>query len=262
MRLTIITILAALVTLGLPPRTSVSEELTKLDEGFDHSNFHKILRQTVRDQRVDYLAIRRDHRLLLKCYLDRLATFDPAPLQRQQKLALYINLYNATVIDAVIERYRDGYRVSEKDFAVFKKSLVRVAGQTMSLNDLEHKLIRPQFKDPRVHAALVCAAGSCPALLPRAYHARDLDEVLEMNVRCFIVDPCRNQVDHKKKQLRLSKIFQWYADDFGGKKAIAEYVNRYHPDEVGDYAVSFIEYSWDLNIVPQQQDASRTGNHE
>ena len=90
-------------------------------------------------------------------------------------------------------------------------------GDNISLNHLEHEIIRKQFKDPRIHVALVCAAKSCPPLLNRAYRADDLDKVLDENMKRFVTDASRNQIDDEKRELRLSKIFEWYPADFGGK---------------------------------------------
>jgi hypothetical protein len=222
-------------------------------ETFDQVTFDRMLRENVRDEQVDYLTIRKNDLIALDAYLASFASFDPQKLPRDEQLALYVNLYNATVIRAVITNFSDGYTVSAVDSAVFKQPLVRVDGKTMSLNDLENKVIRPTFKDPRVHAALVCAARSCPPLLPRAYPGGDLDEVLEANMRRFVTDATRNRVDHKRRTLHLSRIFDWYADDFGGRDNLAQYVDRYHPDDVAGYKVEFIDYSWELNLAPPRQ---------
>jgi len=240
-RLFLITAIAAIVA-----RPTIAQPHSQ-PAPFDHSPFDRILKKHVHDERVDYRAIRRDHRGELVAYLGTLAQLDPGPLARDEQLALYINLYNATMILAVIDRYRPGYTPSEKNFSVFGEPLVRVGGRVVSLNDLEHKIIRPTFKDPRIHAALVCAARSCPPLLPRAYRGDDLDGVLDANMRRFVTDHSRNQVDRRGKKLRLSPIFQWYADDFGGEANLAAYVDRYHPDEVSGFSVSFLDYSWELN---------------
>ena len=220
-----------------------------MDAEFDHSVFDHILKRHVRNERVDYLAIREHDRDHLAQYLGRIAQFSPDTLGRQAQLALYINLYNATMIQAVIERYHPGYSPSKKNFSVFDAPLVRVNGQTMSLNDLEHKVIRPTFQDPRIHAALVCAALSCPPLLNRAYHSGDLEETLEANMRRFVNDTSRNRVDPAGNRLILSSIFQWYADDFGGQEKLADYVARYHAQSTRGFEVSFSNYSWALNIT-------------
>lgn len=215
----------------------------------DHSLFDEILRQTVRDRLVDYPAIRREHREALASYITSLERTDAGALSEREALAFYINLYNAVMIRAVVERFEPGYSVAEDDWAVFDEPLIRLGGRALSLNGLENDVLRARFHEPRVHVALVCAARSCPPLLPRAYRADDLDEVLESNMRAFVTDPERNHIDVTGRRLELSRIFDWYAEDFGGRANLAGYVNRYTEADVADFEVSFLEYSWELNLL-------------
>jgi len=215
--------------------------------GVDHSAFDAILKATVRDERVDYNAIKTNHLPALNAYLQTLASTDVAATPRDEQLALYINLYNATMIREVIARYAPGWTPAAQDFKVFKDPTVKLKTGTISLNDLENKVIRPTFKDPRIHVALVCAARSCPPLLPRAYTAETLNATLEENMTRFVNDSYRNPIDARSKQLRLSKIFEWYADDFGGKNNISAYVDKSHPANTAGWKISFVDYVWDLN---------------
>jgi hypothetical protein len=218
----------------------------------DRDAFDAILRQRVSgDGLVDYAAIRDHDAAKLTAYLDELAGVDVGRLAHDAKLAHYLNLYNATMIKAVIDRLRDGYSPAENDFAVFKEPLVRLAGgKAVSLNHLEHEIIRKQFNEPRIHVALVCAAKSCPPLLNRAYRADDLDKVLEQNMKRFVTNAARNQIDDAKRELRLSKIFEWYAEDFGGNDAVRAYITKYAGKDVAGYRVSYLEYDWQLNGRP------------
>jgi hypothetical protein len=219
--------------------------------GVNHAALDEILSQTVTDEGlVDYRKIANESWGDLLAYLDMLAnTRDADALPRDDRLAFYINLYNATMIKAVIERDRENWSPAADDFAVFKAPLVNLPDRrTVSLNELEHEIIRPNFKDPRVHVALVCAARSCPPLLGRAYRGEDLDAVLDQNMRRFVNDPSRNVIDRTNRKLILSKVFEWYADDFGGKDAIAGYVSKYvEGGSVEGFAVSFMGYDWSLN---------------
>ncbi len=213
-----------------------------------HAGFDSLLRQTVRDQRVDYTAIARDHAPALHGYLDELAQVDVAALPRDAQLAYYLNLYNASMIQAVLDRRKPGWSPAADDFAVFKAKLVRLRGRTITLNELENDIIRPTFKDPRIHAALVCGARSCPPLLARAYRAEDLDAVLTANVQQWIAnDPQRNRIDHAARRLRLSQIFNWFAVDFGGAAALPAYVGKYLQRDVSGYKVEYLDYDWTLN---------------
>lgn len=212
-----------------------------------HVPWEKVLEAVVRDGRVDYDAVRREHLPAIRAYLDELADKKVEQFPREHQLALYLNLYNATIVKAVAERYHKGYSPVERDYALFKEPIVRLRSGVITLDDLENNVIRPTFKDARVHVALNCAAVSCPPLLPRAYRADDLDATLEANMKRFVNDSSRNQVDDAKRQLRLSRIFEWYADDFGGKEKVAGYVSKYLGRDVSGYAVSFLEYDWTLN---------------
>ena len=216
----------------------------------DHARLDAILAAVVRDESVDYDLLSRQ-RLELFNYLAAMAHVDPAQLAPDDRLAYYINLYNAWVLFEVVQR-RDknpAWRADADDFAVFKEPVVTIGERKLSLNDLEHTIIRPEFKDPRVHAALVCAARSCPPLLARAYGGRDVQATLTRNMRRFLLDRTRNPIDDANKLLRLSKIFEWYADDFGGRDKLAGYVGYVLGKNFDGYAVSFVEYSWELNDV-------------
>lgn len=214
----------------------------------DHAPFDAILKDVVQDERVDYAKVKANHTEALGQYLDALAAVDATALSREEQLAFYINLYNATMMKAVVDRGGPAFKPPEGDFAVFKDKLVRTRDGTFSLNELENDIIRKRFDDARIHAALNCAAVSCPPILPRAYLAADLNATLDENVRRWLNDPNRNVIDRTARKLRLSKIFDWYAPDFGGKENAAAWV----AEKLGDpalaaYAVEHLEYDWTLN---------------
>ncbi|MEQ8766363.1 MAG: DUF547 domain-containing protein [Planctomycetota bacterium] len=219
----------------------------------DHSEWDAILREVVRDERVDYLAVRTAHWKALESYLDRMAKIDVSDLDEKERLAFYINLYNATMVHTIAKRWEPGYSVSEKDFGVFKEPLVRLKTGKITLDHLEHEILRPKFQDARIHVAIVCGARSCPPLIPRAYSPVDLSEVLEANFRRFLHDSFRNEVDEKKGVLRLSKIFEWFADDFGGAEELPHYLAHYHPGITDEQKITFKEYDWSLNIAEPKE---------
>src|SRR5690554_486827 len=216
-------------------------------QAVDHSEWSGILERHVHDDGVDYRAIGKQDAAALDAYLDRVARIDPAALERDERLALYLNLYNATMIDAVLDRYTDGYSVSNDNFAIFDLPLVRVGGRTITLHHLENEIIRPEFKDPRIHAALVCAARSCPPLRREAYTGQKLDQQLDDQMRKWLADPKLNQIPKGDGALRLSEIFKWYAEDFGGTEKIDDYIDAYHQADTAGRAVEFIPYDWTLN---------------
>jgi hypothetical protein len=217
-----------------------------------HAILDRLLAAYVHGERVDYLTLRDRDYDQLALYLDQLAAVASKSLGRTDQLAFYLNLYNATAIRAVIDRLVAGYSVAANEWALFDEPLVRLDGGKVSLNHLEHEIIRKRFDDPRIHAALVCAARSAPALAATAYRGATLEDVLEQSMRRFINDPARNVI--AEGELRLSKLFEWYADDFGGKPAVTAYVQKYVDRPVGGLPVQFLDYSWDLNLAAPEGD--------
>lgn len=214
----------------------------------DHSALDEILRNCVAEERVDYARIKSEYLPQLNQYLAMTAEANPSAAGRDEQLAFYINVYNATMIKAVIDRDPSKFKPSDNDFAVFKEKLVQLREGTFSLNELENGIIRKRFNDPRIHAALVCAAVSCPPILARAYSERDLDQTLEDNVRRWLADPTRNQIDRANRRLKLSKIFDWYAEDFGGKEKVAAWVAGQLGDpSLSKWSVDYLDYDWTLN---------------
>lgn len=215
-----------------------------------HAAFDAILAQVVRGERVDYALLAGTHRGALTAYLDTLAQLDPATLEASDRTAFHINLYNATMLEAVINRGPERFRPSDDGFKVFKEPLVRLKSGKVSLDHLEHEILRKHLREPRLHVALVCGAVSCPPLLARAYRGKDLEATLEANMKRFVADRTRNPIDHERRVLRLSQLFQWFRDDFGpDDAAIRQYVGRYLGRDVSGYEIQHVDYDWNLNGV-------------
>ncbi|HEX8339430.1 MAG TPA: DUF547 domain-containing protein, partial [Tepidisphaeraceae bacterium] len=211
-------------------------------------SYARLLPAVVSAGRVDYDRLRSEYGTALDDFLNHAADVEPDKLARDERLAHYLNLYNATMLMAVIQRRTEGpFQPSDRKFDVFDEPRVRTKTGVISLNDLENKIIRPTFKDPRVHAALCCAAVSCPPLIDKPYTAAALERQLDENVTSWLADPGRNVIDDKARTLRLSKIFDWYADDFGGRANVARWVAEKTGRAVGGYKVEFLEYDWTLN---------------
>jgi hypothetical protein len=219
--------------------------LAAAEDGWD-----ALLRAHVRAGRVDYLTLRDRDGAALDSVLARFARVDAAALAPAERLAYQLDLYNATMVRAVCDRFRDGWTPAADSFDVFHAPLVHAGGVALSLDDLEQKRIRPQAHDPRVHVALNCAARSCPPLRERAYRGADLDAVLAANLTRFVNDPQRNRVDRAAHTLALSRIFDWYADDFGGAAAVPAYVGRVAGVDAAGWKVTFLAYDWRLNLAP------------
>ncbi len=231
----------ALALMGAKP---VVETSTRVD----HTALDTVLAVHVRADGVDYRGLRERSSRTLGRYLDAMAQVDAASLTPRERNAYEINLYNATMLRAVCDRLAPDWTPAAEEFAVFKAPLVRLRNRTLSLNQFENDVIRPRMKDPRVHAALNCAARSCPPLAARAYRAADLDSMLEANMMRFLRDSRRNAVDSAARRMRLSRLFEWYAADFGGPVAVPGYVAKRLALQPMGWSVEYLEYDWSLAL--------------
>jgi len=181
--------------------------------------------------------------------LQRVADFyagTKAPKDRDTALAWHINAYNSWILRNILAKYpTKGPLVGEPLF--FHGNRIVISGEKTSFNDLEQKVIRPTFKEPRVHFALNCASASCPPLATRPFEAATLNEQLDQLVRAFANgNPLAIQVSGKG--VSLSKIFDWYADDFAAAGGAVAFINRYRKAPLpADARVKFMEYDWSLN---------------
>lgn len=222
---------------------------------FDHGAFEKILQTHVRGDRVDYAALRDGDRAAFRAYLDALAHATPAMLPAEaDRIAFWINAYNAFTIEGVLANYP---LASVRDVSGFwSKTKYRALGRDLTLDAIEHEILRKDYREPRVHFALVCASRSCPRLQPFAFTAKELDGQLDRAARAFLADPTRNRFDRPEREMHLSKIFDWYGGDFakwrgpGYKAFVAAHVAPPIPaEELGRWDVEFLDYDWGLNDV-------------
>ncbi len=224
-----------------------------------------VLGEHVVDGRVNYAALCGDGRL--DRYLNWVANTDPESLAgADERLAFWINVYNAYTLKAVCERYpidsindlHSGGLVLGMILrkTVWHRKLAVVGGRKLSLNDIEHGIVRPDFRDPRAHFALVCAAESCPPLRSKAYRGEVLDDQLNDQGRRFFADPLKNRFDTATRTAYLSKILDWYGDDFGkSRRDILLYATRFLADDAAaairadpeGWSVSHTHYDWSLN---------------
>lgn len=174
------------------------------------------------------------------------ATTTPPTGSKAEALAWYLNAYNAWILHNILAKYpTKGPLDGEALF--FHANRIVISGQKTSFNDLEQKVIRPTFKEPRVHFSLNCASASCPPLNARPFEAGALDADLDRLARAFIKGKAI-QIAEGGKTVRLSKIFDWYAEDFGGKDKVIEYVNGYRGSILPDAPkIQFMDYDWSLN---------------
>ncbi len=229
----------------------------------DHSAFDRLLKAHVVNGLVDYDAFKADP--AFAGYLRLLAATNPAPLSRNEQLALWINAYNAYTIQLINNKNeRESIRNVNKSLGFLKfkgpwsEAFAVVGGKTYSLDDIEQRTIRPTFKEPRIHFALVCAAIGCPPLRGEAYTGARVEAQLnEQAVKFLTQTPAKNRVDVANRTVYHSQVFTFsnYLDDFGGSKAaMGRFIARYYPAgpektmlESGEFTAVKTEYDWSLN---------------
>lgn len=212
--------------------------------------------------RVDYAGVAAEDRAALRAYLEALQAVPVSGLARDEQLAYWINLYNAKTVAIVLDDYpvdsiRDIKFGSTLALGPWGKKVVEVEGRPLSLNDIEHGIVRPVFAEPRIHYALNCAAIGCPNLARSAYAAADLDAMLEAGARAYVNDP--RGVRFAGDELTASSIYNWFRPDFGGSEgAVLDHLRRYaEPDLAarlaGRRTIDAYQYDWalnDANAVP------------
>ncbi len=227
---------------------------------FSHALLEKVLEAHVKNGVVDYPAIQVDERV--DAYLAQLDRVDPnAFATRNERLAFWINAYNAFAIKGILDYYSPMTSVGR--YRYFIGQTYRVGGATLNLYDLERQVLIKQFQEPLIHFAIVCASASCPKLQSWTYESDQLERQLERVARAFINDPMRNRFDRKQRIASVSKIFDWFEEDFvRAAGSILAYVARYIDDPVlakelaqPGYRVEFLDYDWSLNGIPPKETA-------
>jgi len=251
---------------------------------YDVRAIDAVLREFVdEDGLVDYRRLQQE-RTALDAFIASLAPIEPEAYRAwpdADRMAFLINAYNAITLKRIIDHYpiKRGGVVSALRFpensirqidGVWNLLTTRVMGREMTLDHIEHDILRKEFREPRLHAALVCAAVGCPPLRAEAYTGTRLDEQLDDQSRRFLGVTHRFQVDRDGKRVVLSPILKWYGSDFvgvyntertipghsGDTGAVLDYAARFvAPDDAafiraGGYRVEFLEYDWSLNEQP------------
>ncbi len=168
---------------------------------------------------------------------------------RDEKLAFYLNAYNANILNGVLENYPvKSVRDIAALFGFFTQNRLTVASEKMSFNHLEKDIIHG-FNEPRIHFALNCASGSCPPLRPKAYTGDQLAAELDQQTTAFLNgDPHGVKATEDGKKAEVSKIFDWNAGDFQAAGGVLGFINKYRkPALASDAKVSYMSYDWSLN---------------
>lgn len=217
---------------------------TDLEVKPDHSQWHTLLQKYVSPTgKVNYAGFKSD-KAKLQAYLDELAA---NPVQdnwsRAEKMAYWINVYNAFTIKLIVNNYPVSSITKIHNGKPWDVKWIKLGNKTYSLNEVENDILRPKYQDARIHFAVNCAAKSCPPLLNRAWTADNLDNYLEKQTRSFINNSKYNTIS--AREAHVSKIFEWYASDFGN---LIEFLNKYAASSINKSAsVTFKEYDWALN---------------
>jgi hypothetical protein len=219
----------------------------------DNTIYGELLQKYVINGKVNYTGLKSEESSL-DSYLGQLASIDPDKLSYNQRFAFYINAYNAWTLKLILTHYPGISSI--KDIGGFfsspwKKELVRINGAKVTLDHIEHDILRPEFKDPRVHFAINCAAVSCPPLANFPFDGTQLDEQLDAQAKVFINTAKSNYL--KGDILWVSRIFKWFGEDFNDKiydfilSYAQEDFKRQLVDRKEQIKVKYLDYDWSLN---------------
>ena len=226
-------------------KPSKPERIEKFVGFPNHSMLDGLLKKHVSASgSVNYNGLKEDEATLDR-YLAMLEATPPGTTwNRNQELAYWINAYNAYTIKLILKNYPLKSITNLNGGKPWDVKWINLDGKSLSLNNIENDIIRPKYKEPRIHFAVNCAAKSCPPLLNGAYKAKTLDAQLESQTKKFINNPAFNKLD--KNAIIVSKIFDWYGEDFGD---IASFIMVYADKTVKPSAkVTYMEYDWNLNL--------------
>lgn len=209
----------------------------------DYKVFDKLLKTYVDPSgRVNYKMLTKE-KTAINQVLDQWQKINAQKLNEKARLAFYINLYNLTTLKVIADNYPIKSIKDIKGGKIWDIGLMVLNGKTYSLNELENQLIRGQYKEPRIHFLINCGAKSCPPLHTEAFTENNIDVLMDKRTRQFINDALSNTIT--PKQIKISKIFDWYQTDFGN---LVSFINRYSKTKVLNNAkINFMDYDWDLN---------------
>lgn len=219
----------------------------------DHGLYARLLKQYVAQGVVDYRGFKNEEAVLDQ-YLQVLENTDPERLSRNEQFAFYVNAYNAWTIKLILGAYPGLKSIKELGSFLstpWKKKIARIGGEVLTLDAIEHDILRKQFKDPRVHFAVNCASKSCPPLRPEPYQGNILNRQLDEMAAAFINDPSFNTLEGNT--LRVSSIFKWFGEDFNSD--IPGYFLKYAREDLkkrleanrNKIIIRYLDYDWSLN---------------
>jgi hypothetical protein len=225
---------------------------------YDFTEMDNFFKKYVTDGKVNYSKVKEDK--ALDKIVEDLKNFEPYAIEDNwERLAFWINVYNVYTIKLITDYYpvesildiegKSGMNPFEMKFIEMK------AGRKFSLDEIEKKIIIPKYDEPRIHYALVCAAESCPVIIPEAYTPEKLNEQLDRQAAVFLNDKSKNVLYRKYNEMFLSMIYKWYRRDFVKKdSSLINHVTKYINNEDKDFIIAnnitktlFLDYNWKLN---------------
>ncbi|MFU8892967.1 MAG: DUF547 domain-containing protein [Luteolibacter sp.] len=258
----ILTFLILVVPILIASCSSTNEtyEITGDVAPIDHAHaaFTGILQTHMQGNKFDYAALKESPGQI-NAYLDTLASVERSEYDtwtREEQMAFLINLYNAATLKLVIDHYpiESIREIGGMLRSPWKQNVVRMFGEMVTLDHVEHDVLRPDFKDARIHFAVNCASIGCPDLRNEAFRAADLERQLEEQTQAFLSDRTRNHFDVENNTLHLSSIFDWYEEDFieasgSVEKFVAPYLSDREQAVIaqGNIRIRHTDYDWNLN---------------
>ena len=205
----------------------------------------------------NYQAVSLSDQQKLADYLKFMRSLDPRQYTRAVQKAYWINIYNALTVKLIVDNYpvKSITKLGDSffSFGPWDDEMITITGQSLSLNDIEHKILRPIFKDNRIHYAVNCASLGCPNLSKTVYTAKNMEPMLETAAKAFINHP--RGVRFKGKKIIVSSIYHWYKEDFGDdNKQLLKHLIKYADSSLADTLDTYKgkidhDYNWNLNNV-------------
>ncbi len=255
--------LSVLLGFLVPPTGfALSGEISCAGIEREHTDWGSLLGKYVHDGLVDYASWKRQGTAEVNNYLASLSSLcaaDERAASRDERLAFWINAYNAFTVKLILDHYPVGSirSIGWLPQAAFKIKFIPMPGLgkgNLSLDEIENDILRKELQEPRIHFAVVCASKSCPKLRSQPYRADAVSLQLEQAARDFIQDPSKNRYDVAKRTFYASSIFKWFRGDFErAKGSLAAFIGQYAQPDVaaalkqGNVRIEFLDYDWSLN---------------
>jgi len=237
-------IVEEVVETQIPEPPKPPEPVKGYPEVFNHTRWNKLLQEYVTETgNVDYKSIKNNPSELV-VYLDSLGENMPAEdWTKEDKLAFWINAYNAMTVDLIVRNYPVKSIKNIKD--PWEKRYWQLGEKWYNLDEIEHQILR-KMNEPRIHFAIVCASYSCPKLQNEAFTASNLEEQLTHATSEFLADTSKNEI--APDRIKISKIFKWFTKDFTENGSLINFINQYSTISISENVkISYKDYNWDLN---------------